>query len=756
MTRILIVEDESIVAKDIKTRLRKLGYTIPAVVPSGEKAVEEAGRTTPDLILMDIVLKGEIDGIEAAERIRTEFGIPVVYLTAHADEDTLQRAKVTEPYGYILKPFKDRELRTTIEMALHKHQMEKKVRESEQWLFTTLKSIGDAVITTDTKGLITFMNSAAEMLTGWEQEDAVRKPLQDVFAVINGKTKKKAENLATKVLRAESSVELSDNRILLAKDGKRIPIDSSAAPIKDRKGNITGAVLVFRNIAERKCAEEALQKSRLQLKSLFEASKLINSTMDMDEVFTFISDSVHLLVGFDHFIIFLVSEDRTHIYAAYTSDGIREKIENLIIEYGKGLVGRCIRNAETLFSNDAYGKEGDIAIDMRSRIIVPLILEDQCVGALHVSKSTQNEYSQDDVTVLNLLSEVVSAAIRNSRMHNEIKEFNLNLEERVRKKSKRTEIILNTKQKLQTERNWEKGLITIVESMKELEFERVGVFLVNPLKKTLDFHFGKGIGLPEMGTSISLKKTEYSGVQCVLKKKTIHAKTASSLEGKQMIESDSVVWVPIIVQDEAYAALAAGSVTGKKIMTDEDVNDLEILAGMCAAFIDRTRISIKPVAEERLKTEVKHWLAAMEGYIIMEKRPRKSLEIFADLVTHGIPGFAISRTYPEKLKRKYRLSKTPMLWLSRTGAKNTIGPDDLPKLSYIIEDFTRMSEESVVLLDGIEYLVTQTNFDVVLGYLQELKDTIVLNNSRLIIPLHGETLSTREFSILEREFTILS
>jgi PAS domain S-box-containing protein len=756
MTRILIVEDESIVAKDIKNRLRKLEYTVPAVVSSGEKAVEEAGKISPDLILMDIVLKGKMDGIEAAEHIRTEFGIPVVYLTAYADENTLQRAKMTEPYGYILKPFEDRELHTTIEMALYKHQMEKRVRESEQWLFTTLKSIGDAVITTDTKGLITFMNSVAETSTGWKQEDAVRKPLQDVFAVIEEKTKKKTENLATNVLQAESSVELSDNRILLAKDGKKIPIDSSAAPIKDRKGNITGVVLVFRDITERKYAEEALQKSRLQLKSLFEASKLINSTMDMNKVFTFISDSVRLLVGFDHFIIFLVSEDGTHIYAAYTSDRIKEKIENLIIEYGKGLIGRCIRNAETLLSNDAHKKEEDIAIDMRSRIIVPLILEDQCVGALHVSKSTQNEYSQDDVTVLNLLSEVVSAAIRNSRLHNEIKEFSLNLEERVKKKSKRTEIILNTKQKLQAERNWEKGLITIVESMKELGFERVGVFLVNSLKKTLDFHFGKGVGLPEVGTSISLKNPEYYGVQCVLKKKTIHAKNASLLGGKQIIESDSFVWVPIIVQDEAFAALAAGSTRSKKIITDEDVKDLEILAGMCAAFIDRTRISIKPVAEERLKTEVKHWLNPMEGYIIMEKKPKRSLEMFTDLVTHGIPGFAISRIYPEKLKRTYKLTKTPMLWLSRTGAKNTIGPDDLPKLSYIIEDFTRMSEESVVLLDGIEYLVTQTNFDAVLGYLQELKDTIVLNNSRLIIPLHGETLSTKEFSILEREFAVLS
>lgn len=139
MTKILIVEDEGIVAKDIKKRLENLGYTVPAIVPSGEEAIR-AAKENPDLVLMDIVLKGDIDGIKAAEIIRAQFNIPVVYVTAHADNRVLQRAKATEPYGYILKPFEDRELHTTIEMALYKYKMEKKVKESGRWLSTILKS----------------------------------------------------------------------------------------------------------------------------------------------------------------------------------------------------------------------------------------------------------------------------------------------------------------------------------------------------------------------------------------------------------------------------------------------------------------------------------------------------------------------------------------------------------------------------------------------------------------------------------------
>ena len=116
---------------------------------------------------MDIMLKGDVDGITAADRIRELYGLPIVYLTAYADDNTLQRAKVTDAFGYILKPFEERELSITIEMALYKHRIEARLRESERWLATTLRSIGDAIIAADTTGAITFMNPIAERLTGW-------------------------------------------------------------------------------------------------------------------------------------------------------------------------------------------------------------------------------------------------------------------------------------------------------------------------------------------------------------------------------------------------------------------------------------------------------------------------------------------------------------------------------------------------------------------------------------------------------------
>lgn len=128
--KILVVEDEIIVAEDIRFRLKKLGYIVTATVASGEEAIEKVTENQPDLVLMDIVLKGDMDGVTAAEKIQNKVDIPTIYLTAYADDKTLQRAKLTNPFGYIIKPFQQNDLRVAIEIALHRHEIETKMREA--------------------------------------------------------------------------------------------------------------------------------------------------------------------------------------------------------------------------------------------------------------------------------------------------------------------------------------------------------------------------------------------------------------------------------------------------------------------------------------------------------------------------------------------------------------------------------------------------------------------------------------------------
>lgn len=129
---VLVVEDENVVAMDIKGRLEKMGYEVPETANTCKEAIQKVLEVKPDIILMDIVLKGDADGIETAARINDLFDIPIIFITAYSNDEIIQRAKKTVPYGYLTKPFEDRELNSMIEISLYKHEMEKKLRESEE------------------------------------------------------------------------------------------------------------------------------------------------------------------------------------------------------------------------------------------------------------------------------------------------------------------------------------------------------------------------------------------------------------------------------------------------------------------------------------------------------------------------------------------------------------------------------------------------------------------------------------------------
>lgn len=266
---VLIVEDEIIVAQDLQITLENLGYSVPVIVDSGELAIQQAAQTQPNLILMDIRIIGELDGIATAQIITEQFDIPIIYMTAHSDTATLERAKLTSPFGYIIKPFEQREVHTMIEIALYKHNMEKHLKENAQWLKTVLESIGDGVIATDAEGRITFINLVAEEISGWSFNDAVGKNLTEVFKIVDENSRKPLENPITDVLNTGKNGSLLKNALLIGKDGKEVPIEHSIAPIAkqrrvkyvtDENGNIVGVVLVFRDVTEKRLAAKKLHR----------------------------------------------------------------------------------------------------------------------------------------------------------------------------------------------------------------------------------------------------------------------------------------------------------------------------------------------------------------------------------------------------------------------------------------------------------------------------------------------------------------
>jgi PAS domain S-box-containing protein len=242
--KILIVEDERITAEDLAEVLRELGYQVSAVVSSGDEAIREAERNQPDLVLMDIRIKGEMDGTETARLLRERFDVPVVYLTAHADRDTLERAKHSRPLGYIVKPFHEAELHASVEMALYKHWHDRRSRSREQHVTDVLGALNLGIASVDQAGTIRMMNRAAVDLTGWSMEEATGTPVRQVFRLADAATGRDLELPLEQALEQRAVVEIRD-RVLITKNGSQKLVSGNIAPLRAADGGPGGGVIMF-------------------------------------------------------------------------------------------------------------------------------------------------------------------------------------------------------------------------------------------------------------------------------------------------------------------------------------------------------------------------------------------------------------------------------------------------------------------------------------------------------------------------------
>jgi PAS domain S-box-containing protein len=287
---LLIVEDEAIIAKDLQLKLNNLGYNIPKVVSSGEKAIETTKEITPDLILMDIKLDGEIDGIEASMKIKENYDIPIIFLTAFGDNKTIEQVKLSESEGYILKPFNLQELHSNIQIILHKHKLNEELKNKQKWLYDTLQSMGEAVITTDNKYNITFFNKIAEKQIGLKQKNVIGKNIDTIVKIMNPKTSKKIPipkyNMKNKKLKNDNNK--INNLLLLSDKGNKTIIDQLTTPIKNIHGKTIGYVFIFQDMTERRNTERILQKINNELDR-----RVTERTNELEEINKKLENEIH-------------------------------------------------------------------------------------------------------------------------------------------------------------------------------------------------------------------------------------------------------------------------------------------------------------------------------------------------------------------------------------------------------------------------------------------------------------------------------
>ena len=314
-TKILIVADKKSVVENVESRLKELGYTVCAVVPTGAQAVEKAAEIHPDVVLIDIELEGEINGIEASKRICNSLDIPTIYLADYRievfskKEDLLKRAEITSPFEYIPQPYGKRKLYLNIESALYQHRME----ENKQYLTKILNGISDAAIATDNKGSITFMNPVAELLTGWEMEEVSGKHATDILNIYVGNGEKLTKNTflietlqkeSVTSERLSSASEVNYSTYLIAKSGREIPIDYNITPIKDKKENFSGIVITFQDISKYKRMEDQLNQTIGKLRHRTQLMKTVFASMnegivvvDLRGRVLFVNPSIQQMLG---------------------------------------------------------------------------------------------------------------------------------------------------------------------------------------------------------------------------------------------------------------------------------------------------------------------------------------------------------------------------------------------------------------------------------------------------------------------------
>jgi two-component system cell cycle sensor histidine kinase/response regulator CckA len=268
--RILIVEDHGLIALDLKKKLEAAGYVVTAIDDNGADALSSIERLRPSLVLMDIWIRGQQDGIEIAEQIRRRFRVPVIFVTGHGDRRTLDRAKLTDPAGFIAKPFESVNFADRIEQALSRHKTGQELRTLNAWLSTLSTNVADALIGTEQDGRVAFLNPAAAKLTGWQETEALRKPLSDVLQLFYESTDLPVRFQFDMGIDGSASCAISGS-FKMRKKNAWAPQFIEAEFFTSRDEDfVLGTLVVFRDVA----AQRTTSGRDLELKRLDDLSRI--------------------------------------------------------------------------------------------------------------------------------------------------------------------------------------------------------------------------------------------------------------------------------------------------------------------------------------------------------------------------------------------------------------------------------------------------------------------------------------------------
>ena len=416
--KILIVEDDAIIGRHIQAILKKNNYQVCELASSGLEAIQKANEQHPELILMDIQLEGPMDGVETAQAIQASFSVPIIFLTAFADSPTLQRAKITDPFGYVLKPFEERILVTNLEMALNKHSLEQRLRESEEQFRTLVENQDEGLGIINPEGTFTFANPAMETIIGACSEGLIGKRLSAFLAPDSIQIEQEA-NLR-RSLGQKTSYEIN----ILRPDGKLRCLSVTATPwFKDNA--FAGSFSLCQDITSRKQVEEAEREQRTLAEALRDTAAALTSSLTLDVVLDRILGNVGRVVPHDGANIMLLEGENLRIVRGSGSLGkLRENFLGSVIPWQRfEFMRNLIHHDESVILGDVkqFGLE-KISPRMewvRSYIVAPIRIKGQTVGILNLGSAVPDFFNQSHAGRLEIFANQAAIAIENARLFEE-------------------------------------------------------------------------------------------------------------------------------------------------------------------------------------------------------------------------------------------------------------------------------------------------------------------------------------------------
>jgi signal transduction histidine kinase/DNA-binding response OmpR family regulator len=411
---ILVVDDEIIIARDLEARLQSMDFEVVAIASTGAEAIDLAAEYLPDLILMDIVLKGNMDGIEAAAEIRKRFHCPVIYVTAYTDDRTLQRAKVTEPFGYIVKPFLGREIKANIEMALYKHRMENKLRNIERWFSQALEGNDEGIILADRDHRISVLNPVGETITAWPRELAAGRPLGEVLQL-----KHHGNPVNFDHVKEGPIICLSDDTVLVDRAGEPVPVDSMISGVRDDGDELTGTISVIRDASGNR------QGTLMSL--VTDVSLAVAETTTLRGMLQLCAESIVRNLNGAFCRIWTVNkhEDMLELEASagtYTNlDG-----DHARIPVGEFKIGMIAANRQAHMTNDVQNDPMITDHDWarRERMVAfagyPLLVDDQLLGV--VGMFSRRYLGPAVLDALAAIAQTISVGIQRKRVEDQLRQ----------------------------------------------------------------------------------------------------------------------------------------------------------------------------------------------------------------------------------------------------------------------------------------------------------------------------------------------